>query len=211
MYKIFLDKQSYEYLQNWSEQYKRFVIDCPAVSSKFTIMCKMDGLQDELVLYVSKTGYGYKFNFQFHKQLIAKGKILRTPNSDGDFQIQFDLSDLALKELDDNTIDDNIKDKALNTVLPYFIQMYCNGFIMANAFLMYGNVVNEKDIIVTGRNSGDDKIIVFRPYKDKLYAVPVGHHRSPEGVFEVRGHFRRYKNTGKIIWIDSYLKGTDKE
>jgi hypothetical protein len=81
---------------------------------------------------------------------------------------------------------------------------------MANAFLMYGNVVNDKEIIAAGRNSGIDKIIVFRPYQGDLYAVPVGHHRSPEGVFEVRGHFRKYKN-GKIIWIDSYLKGTDKE
>ena len=37
----------------------------------------------------------------------------------------------------------------------------------------------------------------------------IGRHRSPEGVFQVRGHFRRYQ-TGKVIWIDGYLKGVDK-
>ena len=37
-----------------------------------------------------------------------------------------------------------------------------------------------------------------------------GHHRSPEGIFTVRGHYRRYK-TGKTIWIKEYKKGTGKE
>lgn len=32
---------------------------------------------------------------------------------------------------------------------------------------------------------------------------------NPEGVFQVRGHFRRYQ-TGKVIWIDGFMKGVDK-
>lgn len=32
---------------------------------------------------------------------------------------------------------------------------------------------------------------------------------TPEGVFQVRGHFRRYP-TGKVIWIDGFMKGVDK-
>lgn len=67
-----------------------------------------------------------------------------------------------------------------------------------------------KNLIAYGRNLEDDKIIVFRPYKEQLYAIPVGRHRSPDGVFEVRGHFRVYKS-GKVVWIDSYLKGVNKE
>ena len=37
-----------------------------------------------------------------------------------------------------------------------------------------------------------------------------GHHRSPEGIFTVRGHYRKYKS-GKTIWIAEYKKGTGKE
>lgn len=204
-----MDEQSYNYLREWSEQFKRFVIDCPAVAPKFMIICKSEHLLDEIILYISTAKYGYKFNFKFKKQLIAKGKIIRTPNGENDFDIQFDLSNSAAKEFDIEEFDG--KDKIMDTVLPYFLQLYCNAFLMANAFLMYGNVIDDKDIVAQGRNSDVDKIIVFRPYKDKLYAVPVGHHRSPEGVFEVRGHFRYYKKTGKIVWIDGYLKGLDKE
>lgn len=54
-----------------------------------------------------------------------------------------------------------------------------------------------------------NKTIVFRPFQNQLYAASVGRHRSPEGVFQVRGHFRRYK-TGKVIWIDGFMKGVDK-
>lgn len=83
-------------------------------------------------------------------------------------------------------------------------------FLLSNAFLMYGNVINNKEIVAMGRNSGEDKIIVFRPFKGELYAVPTSYHRSPEGIFPVRGHFRQYKS-GKVVWIDSYMKGADKE
>ena len=59
------------------------------------------------------------------------------------------------------------------------------------------------------RNQKGNKTIVFRPFQNQLYAASVGHHRSPEGVFQVRGHFRRYQ-TGKVIWIDGFMKGVDK-
>ena len=36
-----------------------------------------------------------------------------------------------------------------------------------------------------------------------------GSHSSPQGVFSVRGHYRRYKS-GKVIWIAQYTKGTGK-
>ena len=51
--------------------------------------------------------------------------------------------------------------------------------------------------------------IAFRVFEGKTYAVSTSAHRSPEGIFSVRGHFRRYKD-GKVIWIDEYLKGLGK-
>ena len=37
-----------------------------------------------------------------------------------------------------------------------------------------------------------------------------GQHRSPAGVFTVRGHYRRYKD-GRSVWIAPYTKGTGKQ
>lgn len=36
--------------------------------------------------------------------------------------------------------------------------------------------------------------------------MPHGKHRSPQGTFNVRGHFRHYKD-GKVVWIEEYSKG----
>lgn len=37
-----------------------------------------------------------------------------------------------------------------------------------------------------------------------------GSHAKPSGQFDVRGHYRHYKN-GKVIWIKEYVKGKGKE
>ena len=34
-----------------------------------------------------------------------------------------------------------------------------------------------------------------------------GHHKSPAGVFTVRGHYRKYQD-GRTVWIKPYKKGT---
>lgn len=209
MYKIFLDKDSYNYLKRWSEEYKRYVLDCPAVANNFQVICRGEGHQDSL-MYVQRKKYGYKYNFKTNNELIAKGKITRKPNGTNNFNITVDIPDNLIRQYYYSDLEQNIKDKALNETIPYMVNLYCNAFIMANAFLMYGNVIDEKNIIAVGKNENSNKVIVFRPFQEKLYAVPVGHHRSPEGVFEVRGHFRHYKKTNKIVWIDGYLKGTQK-
>ena len=80
-------------------------------------------------------------------------------------------------------------------------------YIHTNAFLWYGNFLDrdKREFSAVGKNRNGNKTIVFRPFQNQLYAASVGHHRSPEGVFQVRGHFRRYK-TGKVIWIDGFMK-----
>lgn len=84
-------------------------------------------------------------------------------------------------------------------------------YVHTNAFLWYGNFLDrdKREFSAVGKNQKGNKTIVFRPFQNQLYAASVGRHRSPEGVFQVRGHFRRYR-TGKVIWIDGYLKGVDK-
>lgn len=82
-----------------------------------------------------------------------------------------------------------------------------------NTLLLAGNIVEPSDRKISAmaaKDSNGDRIYTIKPYKDSLYAVGLGTHRTPEGVFSVRGHIRRYKD-GKTVWIDSYLKGVDKE
>lgn len=83
--------------------------------------------------------------------------------------------------------------------------------ISINALLLCGNLVEPAERIVSASSieySGGDRTFVLRPYKNSCYAVASGCHRSPEGVFPVRGHFRRYKS-GKIVWIEGYIKGVE--
>lgn len=41
--------------------------------------------------------------------------------------------------------------------------------------------------------------------EQKPHVLTTGHHLSPNYAFNVRGHFRKYKD-GKIIWIEGYEK-----
>lgn len=104
--------------------------------------------------------------------------------------------------------------------LKHFVKINdkCGKYLWINAYcpskelyLWYGNFLDrdKREFSAVGKNQKGNKTIVFRPFQDQLYAASVGHHRSPEGVFQVRGHFRRYK-TGKVIWIDGFMKGVDK-
>lgn len=90
-----------------------------------------------------------------------------------------------------------------------FLQISLNALTL-NSLLIFGNLVepSARKIEADAVSYGGDKIFAIKPYRDTCYAVPAGTRKSPEGVFRVRGHFRRYAN-GKVIWIDEYLKGLD--
>lgn len=47
---------------------------------------------------------------------------------------------------------------------------------------------------------------ILRRSNAECSVVMKGLHRSPSGVFSVRGHYRHYKN-GKVVWVNEYKKG----
>lgn len=51
---------------------------------------------------------------------------------------------------------------------------------------------------------------IIRRCNGTILAAPSGSHASPDGIFTVRGHYRRYKS-GKVVWIAEYKKGTGKQ
>lgn len=188
MVKYYIDREAYDYLCEWSEQRITKVIFCPEYHKKVQLVLK--GYDSVFRFYAEAKTYGYKYNLLDDDGLIIKGRITHTESTERDFDIHFDLT---------RDYDDDIK---------HILQVYCTAFLQANCFMWYGNIIDDKQYTVAGKSTEKDKIYTFRKFKDSVYAVSVGHHRSPEGVFQVRGHFRQYKS-GKVIWIDSYLKGLD--
>jgi len=51
---------------------------------------------------------------------------------------------------------------------------------------------------------------IFSSSGDGPRVLQRGQHRSPAGIFNVRGHYRHYKD-GRAVWIKPYKKGTGKE
>lgn len=210
MYKIYMDNNSYSYLQEWAKTIKRYVVNCPAVAPKFQVFCKDEKSYSDIVLYVEKRNYGYKYTMK-SSFILAKGKISKSDNSNYDFTNNYKANYEGIKKYNDSLDEPEDYNELINDTIPKLISLFCDAFLLSNAFLMYGNVINDKDIIASSRNSGEDKIIVFRPYNNKLYAVPSRYKKSPEGVFPVRGHFRHYKKSDKLVWIEEYMKGVKAE
>lgn len=91
----------------------------------------------------------------------------------------------------------------------HIVKLLSIDYVMFNYLMIYGNLVTGNTTTVNARSDGEDKHYFVKEYQGNVYAVSSHTHKSPEGIFSVRGHFRKYKS-GKVIWIDEYLKGTDK-
>lgn len=147
------------------------------------------------ILNIESKGLQRRFSLKINKKLFAKGEFYPTPEGTNDFQMHYQLAE----ETETNQ-------EQLNVIM-----ILITSYIHTNAFLWYGNYLDrdKREFSAVGTNRNGNKTIVFRPFQNQLYAASVGRHRSPEGVFQVRGHFRRYQ-TGKVIWIDGFMKGVDK-
>ena len=60
------------------------------------------------------------------------------------------------------------------------------------------------------RRAGSGLTYILKSNANGLHVLLRGSHASPAGVFNVRGHFRQYKD-GRRVWIKPYKKGTGKE
>ena len=88
-------------------------------------------------------------------------------------------------------------------------------YVSTMAYMVYAKEYMERlprktAIHRTGSPSKAGKGYTYILHKTSTAAPQGGHHRSPQGTFSVRGHYRHYK-TGKTVWIKEYRKGTGKE
>lgn len=188
---IYIEESAYSYLREWADKDR---LKC-SLAEPFFCKCEIRKKDNpECVLYVESKGLQRKFSLKIYKKLFAKGEFFPTPEGTNDFQLHYKLA----KET-------TTRQEQLDVMMTLI-----TSYIHTNAFLWYGNFLDrdKREFSAVGKNQKGNKTIVFRPFQNQLYAASVGHHRSPEGVFQVRGHFRRYK-TGKVIWIDGFMKGVD--
>lgn len=142
-------------------------------------------------------------------KLRISAKVVKTPEGEHDFGVSFSVRDPNGK-LTPDEMGDLLEESGAMEDIHKSLQFALITILTANAFLIYGNLTDDNCVRIASRNLEDnDKMIVFRVFEGKTYAVESKSHRSPEGIFSVRGHFRKYKD-GKIVYIDEYLKGIKK-
>lgn len=194
---IHIDENSYNQLMIWKSEnheliqavspYSRYYFDRVQVDYG-TYPNKNNG--KSLVAYFEKKHDYLHFRVKYDRVQIAKGKIEATPKGPNNFEIQYSLGD-------------GIKNSA---DFQHILKMVVEAYISVNALLLYGNLVDGSSTTIRAKSDENDKHYFIKKYDNKLYAVTSSTHRSPEGIFSVRGHFRKYKS-GKVIWIDEFLKG----
>lgn len=202
---IHIDPKSYELLVDWETENDLLVKSVAPYNRCYfdKVVLDFGKYPDEevdkpLIAYFEKKNDYVKFSIKYDKKQITKGKFIATPEGENDYDIYYFASEETAQEM---TRDD----------IEYIVQVIVTSYIAVNALLLYGNLVDGTSTTVRAKSDEDDKHYFIKEYDNKLYAVSSHTHRSPEGIFSVRGHFRKYKKSGKVIWIDEYLKGTEKD
>ena len=101
----------------------------------------------------------------------------------------------------------NIKTDQIQTILTVYsslmaLLVYGSNIKKSSKYTLHKNKTKETSKV--RKQKGVSYIIRNTKYFNSLSLN--GHHRSPSGVFSVRGHYRHYKN-GQVIWINEYKKG----
>lgn len=187
---INIDKEGYDLLNKWAEENRRYLKICAdferyyfkkcqlVFSDKFYAHCEVKEQYVKMTLHTLPKSSAF-----------AKLKIFYTPEKENDYSIQVFFMPGV----------EGIKESEL-------IRCIVNAFININAFFYYANLTEGRNVVILSKSVEKNKVFTLKPYEERLYCVQTTAHRSPNGIFSVRGHFRKYKD-GKIIWIDEYLKG----
>lgn len=191
---IYINSEITKQLDDWGQENKRLVLINGQYNRNYFSKCKIilgDSSLGHYLYVEEKTNY-IKMTLHEKDGMIAKIKAYYTPDGENDYALQISSTTY---ETDDN--------------LTHIVKSAVSTYFLVNSFFIYGNITEDREVIITSKTQGNDKVFTFRKFEDKLYAIQTVH-KSPEGIFSVRGHFRKYKD-GKIVWIDEYLKGLNKE
>lgn len=201
MDKIVLSIKDTEFLLDWRDKNKDFVRRYPPVLPACKIDCTESGYvikgfrnESKIRLYVSHKG-------------VSLGMMEYRIRPDGLLELVKDRTEL--KSDDKQSV----------------LTVYCS----AMAFMAYcketvpealeGNERENSETHSIRKNvqknrskkkeSSASTVYLMKNSSGKRHFAASGYRKSPSGQFTVRGHFRHYKS-GKVIWIDSFIKGSGK-
>ena len=197
MDKIFYTEEDMEFLLDWRDKHIDYVHQCVCPIRAIRIISKVNGIAMTCV----RDGDTIKVNVTLDERPYGKLIVHILPS--------------GFYEVDDKT------SKILDMEA---IQSIMTTYASTMALLAYGNettkpskrtIHKSEDKQKSTKKSNKKKhnksksngiTYVLRRDSTDAVIIPHGKHRSPQGTFNVRGHFRHYKD-GKIIWIEEYSKG----
>lgn len=189
-------------LANWIDENHRLILINGKYNRNYFTKCQIV-FEEGYYIYAEEKKDHVKLTVHDSetKQMMVKIKVTYDTTQINDYICSYDIKDK-----------DEVKtwDKDDVETFDCFMKLMIQAYLSINTFFIYGNIVEDREVVIHSKSQGNDKVFTFRKYDDKIYAVQTTAHRSPEGIFSVRGHFRKYKD-GKIVWIDEYLKGVNKE
>lgn len=198
MDKIFYTKEDMDFLLDWRDKHIDYVHACVCPIRAIRIISKVNGI----ALTCIRDGEIIKINISLNER--PYGKLIANILPSGFY------------EVDDRTTE-NLDMEAIQSIMTTYASTM--------ALLAYGNEItkptkrtyHKADVDKKKPNKKKPKkskssgiTYVLRRDSKTAVIIPHGKHRSPQGTFNVRGHFRHYKD-GKIVWIEEYSKGCGKK
>lgn len=189
-----IDKEGYDLLNTWAKENKRYLLICAEFEKFYFQKCQLV-FEDKFYAHCEVKQQYVKMTLHMLPKSPAFAKLLirYTPECEKEYTIEC----IELQQL---------KGFAESGVA----QCIVNAFVNINTFFYYANLTEGKTVVIRSRNVEGDKVFTLKKFENTLYCVQTSARRSPNGIFSVRGHFRRYKD-GKVIWIDEYLKGLNEK
>lgn len=194
MDKIYYTKEDMEFLLDWRDKHIDYVHQCVCPIRAIKIISKVNGI----ALTCIRDGDIIKINVSLNERPF--GKLIAHTLPSGYYKV------------DDKTTKNLNMDEIQSIMTTYASTM---------ALLAYGNEITRPARQISHRtennkpSSNKKKLkkskssgitYVLRRDSKTAAIMPHGKHRSPQGTFNVRGHFRHYKD-GKVVWIEEYSKG----
>lgn len=194
MDKIFYTKEDMDFLLDWRDKHIDYVHQCACPIRAIRIISKVNGIAmtcvrdgDTIKVTITLNGLPY-------------GKLIVHILPSGFYKVDDKTSEILDMEA---------------------IQSIMTTYASTMALLAYGNEITrpakqsdrkptDSEHRPTKKKSKKSKssgiTYVLRRDSKTAAIMPHGKHRSPQGTFNVRGHFRHYKD-GKVVWIEEYSKG----
>ena len=197
MDKIVLTIKDTEFLLDWRDKNKDLVRRYPPVLPECKIDCTESGYvikgfrrESTIRLYVSCQG-------------VSLGMMEYKIRPDGLLDLVKDRTDLESED----------KQSVLTVYASTMAFMaYCNETMPSSMPAPEGEEVTAPRRVAGSRKKSrkaSSTVYLIKNSGGKRHFSASGYRNSPSGQFTVRGHFRRYKS-GKVIWVDAFIKGTGK-